>query len=50
MDGSPVDDVRDVAFGADPGRAVVVAPGAPGTEGSDAPKKLPKPAESTPNP
>ncbi|GAY10135.1 hypothetical protein TOK_4491 [Pseudonocardia sp. N23] len=29
MGGSPVDDVRDVAFGADPGRAVVVAPGAP---------------------
>lgn len=28
----------------------IVAPGAPGTEGSDAPKKLPKPAESTPNP
>ena len=28
----------------------IVTPGAPATQGSDAPKKLPKPAESTPNP
>ena len=30
--------------------AVIVTPGSPGTEGSDAPKTLPKPAESTPTP
>ena len=29
---------------------VIVAPGSPGTQGSDAPKTLPKPAESTPTP
>jgi len=28
----------------------IVTPGAPATQGSDVPKKLPKPAESTPNP
>jgi outer membrane protein assembly factor BamD len=29
--------------------AVIVTPGSPGTQGSDRPKKLPKPAESPPS-